>query len=375
MLRVSSRQAADETLDSPAYQQQGGFKMTRYKERKLATGAWVWDVFLRIPGFKREQRTFPARSDAEMWATGRETELDEERRRAGLLTSKSFHQEKFLFALDQFMARSDMAESYRPVLKVVKDNFEDLAFGEIRPSTVRAYVAKMMRTNSRLGRLYKGNTMATHLAAMSAVFKWRALEYDIDVKPTMFTRSHLPKGYDQKRIRRLEKDEEGRIMEELRRRGVRGFIWRLMVKLALETGARQQELFLAEWADFDLGRRVWTIPMQNTKCKTERSVPLSKAAVRAMRAFLRLPAIFHDRPFDGLTSLATIRSEWRHITKAAKVEDFRFHDLRHEAISRLVLNKRKLTVFEIMKFVGHSSTVMLSRYANLRGDEMALRID
>lgn len=66
---------------------------------------------------------------------------------------------------------------------------------------------------------------------------------------------------------------------------------------------------------------------------------------------------------------------FRIFTAEAQIKDFRFHDLRHEAISRLVMHKRKLAVFEIMKFVGHSSIEMLSRYANLRGDELAERID
>ena len=55
--------------------------------------------------------------------------------------------------------------------------------------------------------------------------------------------------------------------------------------------------------------------------------------------------------------------------------NFRFHDLRHEAISRMVLYKRQLSVFEIMRIVGHSNAEMLHRYANLRGDEMSDRME
>jgi integrase len=56
------------------------------------------------------------------------------------------------------------------------------------------------------------------------------------------------------------------------------------------------------------------------------------------------------------------------------IKDLRFHDLRHEAISRIVLKQRHLSVFEIMKIVGHSSIEMLNRYANLRGEELSRKL-
>lgn len=66
---------------------------------------------------------------------------------------------------------------------------------------------------------------------------------------------------------------------------------------------------------------------------------------------------------------------FRRYADRAGLVDYRFHDLRHEAISRMVLYKRKLSVFEIMAIVGHSSTKMLMRYANLRGEELVDRMD
>ena len=56
------------------------------------------------------------------------------------------------------------------------------------------------------------------------------------------------------------------------------------------------------------------------------------------------------------------------------IADLRWHDLRHEAISRMVLKQRHLSVFEIMDIVGHSSIEMLKRYTNLRGDELAAKL-
>lgn len=61
-------------------------------------------------------------------------------------------------------------------------------------------------------------------------------------------------------------------------------------------------------------------------------------------------------------------------TRRLGIEGLRFHDLRHEAISRMVLIERNLRVSEIMAIVGHSSLKMLQRYTNLRGDELAAKL-
>ncbi len=50
--------------------------------------------------------------------------------------------------------------------------------------------------------------------------------------------------------------------------------------------------------------------------------------------------------------------------------DLRFHDLRHEATSRL-FEKTKLSETQIMKITGHKSHRMMMRYANLRGSDLA----
>ena len=191
----------------------------------------------------------------------------------------------------------------------------------------------------------------------------------------VFTTEHLPRGWQVRRERRMSPGEERAIFAELRRKGRKGYAWRLMIKLCLETGARLQELVFAEWSEFDLDRRVWSMPASHTKGKRARSIPLSKRAVRALKALRLLSEPGQTRPFEKVGSTSLVSVTFRTVTARARVFGLRFHDRRHEAISRLVLEKRKLSVFEIMKTVGHSSPEMLSRYANLRGDEMVDRMD
>lgn len=256
--------------------------------RENKNGGTAWLAQIRIAGQPTISKTFTSRSLAEQFVDRHEAEVAEAARRSASTEWQSFYKEKFKHAITLFLKDAPDKDTYAFVLTKVHANIGDVTFGELRPSVIICYIEKMLQTKTHMGRFYKPNTLATHLAAMSAVFKWRALQYDIDVKPTVFSRAHLPKHYDDKRTRRLFKDEEIRLMAAFRRREERGYVWRLLVKLALETGARQQELFRARWEDFDLRTRCWTILRKNTKGKVERSVPLTKRARRTLRALKRL---------------------------------------------------------------------------------------
>ena len=75
------------------------------------------------------------------------------------------------------------------------------------------------------------------------------------------------------------------------------------------------------------------------------------------------------------TPPSSVSSGLRKLAKAAALVDFRFHDLRHAALTRWVLYKRKLVILEIMKIGGHRSLEMLLRYANFRPEDMVDRME
>ena len=120
---------------------------------------------------------------------------------------------------------------------------------------------------------------------------------------------------------------------------------------------------------------MWTIPAAHTKGKKTRIVPLSKIAIRIVKLLKLLADPANTRLFHTISDAEVASAMFHRMTKKAGVVNFRFHDLRHEAISRMVIYKRKLSMFEIMGIVGHSSMAMLQRYSNLRGDEFAGRMD
>ena len=173
----------------------------------------------------------------------------------------------------------------------------------------------------------------------------------------------LPPG-GRPRDRRLLPGEEERLFaacHEARNR------WLLpLVQLALETAMRQGELLRLRWEHIDLNRRIAHLP--DTKNGEARTVPLSTTAVTVLRA---LPRALHGDVFPGITTEAVKRSYMRAIRRA-DIEDLRFHDLRHEATTRLF--EKGLNIMEVASITGHKDLRMLRRYTHLKAEDLARKL-
>ena len=152
-----------------------------------------------------------------------------------------------------------------------------------------------------------------------------------------------------------------------------------MVKLALYTGMRQGEIQSLTLDQVDLKRRV--IRLNETKNGSPRTVPLTKQAVKVMRAAVKNPVrpgatelVFFGEPGrDGQRRGHDFKSAWFDAVRNAKLKGFRFHDLRHEAVSRLV--EAGLSDQEAASISGHKSMQMLRRYTHLRAEDLVKRLD
>ncbi|EDW4369316.1 tyrosine-type recombinase/integrase, partial [Salmonella enterica subsp. diarizonae] len=137
--------------------------------------------------------------------------------------------------------------------------------------------------------------------------------------------------------------------------------------LALETGMRQGEILSLRWEHIDLQYGVAHLPV--TKNGSTRDVPLSR---RARNLLHELPvqisgAVFHYKSTG-------FKSAWRVALQSLKIGDLHFHDLRHEAISRL-FELGTLNVMEVAAISGHKSLNMLKRYTHLRAYQLVSKLD
>lgn len=73
------------------------------------------------------------------------------------------------------------------------------------------------------------------------------------------------------------------------------------------------------------------------------------------------------------TCRKTLYSAWSSFIGRTGIEGLRFHDLRHEAISRFF--ERGLSLPEVAAISGHKSYKMLLRYTHMKPEEIALKLN
>ena len=161
------------------------------------------------------------------------------------------------------------------------------------------------------------------------------------------------------RVRWLSDEEEVQLHAEVAEAD-----WKI-IAFAIYTGLRRGEQFGLRWDKIDLANHVATIP--RSKHGGVRHVPLNDTA---MAILLSLPSRSHSpwvfASAIGKTPLNApnfVHRVFDPALRRAKVEDFRWHDLRHTFASRLAM--KGVSLHEIKELLGHKTLAMTLRYAHL----------
>lgn len=143
-----------------------------------------------------------------------------------------------------------------------------------------------------------------------------------------------------------------------------------MVLLSLNTGMRQGELFSLSWESVDMERRTITVLASHSKGNTTRVIPLNVEALAVLQAVRPDPAagLVFKSPVTGLR-FDNVKKAWAEVTKAAELTDLRWHDLRHDFASQLVM--RGVPLYTVQKLLGHANPRMTQRYAKLAPGALA----
>jgi integrase len=145
-----------------------------------------------------------------------------------------------------------------------------------------------------------------------------------------------------------------------------------LIPMLLYTGARVSELLHARWADIDLDRQQWLIPV--TKNGTARKVALSKAAVRVLQATPRFDKCPYVLPNpETLKPFVTIKHAWATARDAAKLPGLRLHDLRHACAT--FLSASGVDLLTIGRQLGHKDYKSTLRYAKTTHDTLLAAVE
>ncbi len=141
-----------------------------------------------------------------------------------------------------------------------------------------------------------------------------------------------------------------------------------MIIFAIETGCRKGEMLSLQWRSIDLFEKVVTI--FGSKTGERRTIPLSQRALEVLKdrqkERVKVRSINEDLaftyPVGQKININTLRSAFENALKKSKVEDFRWHDLRHTFASRLA--QAGVDPYTIQRLMGHKAFITTQRYAH-----------
>ncbi|UEO01094.1 site-specific integrase [Acidiferrobacter thiooxydans] len=337
--------------------------MATFRKRPGPGGRAAWQAQIIRRGHEHQYKTFDTKAEAEAWARAIEGEMDR-----GVFVSRVEAESTTLAELlvryqEEITPQKRGAAMERSHLKVIgQDPIARCFVARITGRELTAY------KNRRLA-VVAGSTLNRELNVLSHVFTVAVQEWHI----------HLPWGnpvrllsrprVDDKRDRRLVGDELPRLLAAAQAYG--GEIGPL-ITWAIETAMRRGEIAAMRWEHLDRKARVLLIP--ETKTGTPRRVPLSTAALAVLDGLpRRMGHAAHN--VDGRVfamHTGSISRAFAEVCKAAGIEGLTFHDLRHEATSRLF--EKGLGLMEVASITGHKTVQMLKRYTHLRAEDLVGRL-
>jgi integrase len=150
-----------------------------------------------------------------------------------------------------------------------------------------------------------------------------------------------------------------------------------IVLIALLTGLRQGDIFDLRWSEVNLNRNQISKVINKTRRKNPNPTTLGvcKEAIEVLRKW-HLASTGSDLVFPSTVTgnrYDNIDKAFRAVLKAAQIENFRFHDLRHTFASWLALGG--VDLYTIQRLMTHSDIKMTQRYAHLSPDHMRDALD
>ncbi len=206
------------------------------------------------------------------------------------------------------------------------------------------------------------STITKELAIISHLYTVARSKWGMSFLENPVIRGLRPKA-SKGRDRRLEEGELEKLLKFSKNNTMK-----TIITLAVETAMRRTEIINISLKNINFKER--RITLHNTKNGETRHVPLTIEAVFALNSYIEDNGIT-DKLFNITENYVT--HQFIDICKRAKIDNLKFHDLRHEATSRLF--ERGLTEMEVASITGHKTNAMLRRYTHLSQKYIVEKLD
>lgn len=141
-----------------------------------------------------------------------------------------------------------------------------------------------------------------------------------------------------------------------------------VITFTVETGCRREKILSLTWKDVDIFKKVVTVLAKKTG--ERRTIPLTQRALEVLMNRKRVrdkvrpfnQDMVFTHPGGQKVNIHTLRRAFERALDKAKVENFRFHDLRYTFASRLA--QQGVDPYTIQRLMGHRTFATTQRYAN-----------
>jgi integrase len=312
----------------------------------------TWYVDISEKGKRRLQRAIKgARTRAQALKAEAAIRTRMFEKRYGLAEKPECRFDKFVE--ETFLPYKKLIKSYASIVTICKPLagfFGKYAISEIDSQMIEHY--KQMRVEETTIRGTKRSPLRVNkeIQVLSSIFTLAIEKELIASRPkiNLFRVSG-------ERIRYLTPDEEANLMTALDNR-----LWlKNIVLMALNTGMRRGEIFNLQWFDVDFERGL--VHVRHTKSGKDRAIPMNSTVRALLEGLSKSSGYVFPSPRTG-DRLVDIKIGFMAAVRAAKIKDFRFHDIRHCAATRMA--EAGVDIFTLAAILGHEDIRMTKRYAH-----------
>ncbi len=253
-------------------------------------------------------------------------------------------------------------KSYRKIREscdILKRFFENVKVINLKPHMVEDFMFKMLDSVSKSGNKYSPASVNRVFTVLKRMFNL-ALREEMVLRNPCIKVSQLPEENIRDRI--LSYQELQRLLKYLPPHT------QLIVKTGYFTGMRIGEILNLTWDRVNLKDGSIYLGFSNTKTREPRTVYLNSELMDVFKEASRVRSLEHNYVFTYKGKpIKSIKTSFQNACRKARIENFRFHDLRHTFNT----NMRKAGVDKtvIMKLTGHKTISMFQRYNTVDQDD------
>ncbi len=333
------------------------------------TGEVTWQVQIRKKGYPQVSQNFKKYDDAVIYLKTTEVGIMKNE----IINPKEATKWTVAEAIDWYIKnpnphRKLETRKHFQRLHFLQEEFKGFTIQTFTPKILSKWIDKRLEINAKA-------TVYHYYVALKNALVHHAVQHNYS--QNIFNLVKCPTTSGQ-RNRRFSPDETRKVFKTINKRcNTKKKELKLTILFALETCCRIGEMLQLKWGQVNIEKRSIEFLAETTKTRTFRKIPITSVA-RNILVWVKK----HHNPENDKNKRVFcfyhhnehhLSRQFQIVCEKAEINDIRWHDLRHEAVSRM-FERTTMTDIEIASISGHKDITQLSRYAHLREDVLVKKL-